>query len=363
MLPTLLKMTIKNLQIEYDAINSRNTFTNGDTINGRIILEVSKETNVRSLLFIAKGKARVCWSEHYGNNQTHVYWSNEKYYSVKHHMIRESRQDDNEVIGKGRHVFPFSFQIPDRKMPSSFHSTVGRIVHKLKVELKQSMKLTKKAKTHFMFVSKADMDTPGLMVPQHESKDKTLAFSSGNVSMDVYTKKMGYKLGETLYVTIKINNASSRTVKPKFELYEKKSFFAQGHRKVETHTILKEKADAVEAHSGKATVTKMITIPRELPLSILNCSILKLEYRIKVYLDIKCATDPKVKLPIVILPEDSSREPDEGQPLPPGGVGFEAFGNPNPQSWGTTSQVMSPPPPYEASTMYPSFPSDSRTAL
>ncbi|XP_014326079.2 arrestin domain-containing protein 3-like [Xiphophorus maculatus] len=356
-------MTIKKLLIEYDAVNNRNTFTNGDTINGRIILEVSKETKVQSLLFIAKGKARVCWTEHYGQNQTHVYWSNEKYYSVKHHMIRESRQDGTEVISGGRHVFPFTFKIPDRKMPSSFQSSVGRIVHKLKAELKQSMKLKKKAKIHFMFVSKADMDTPGLLVPQQESKDKSLAFGSGNVSMDVHAKKMGYTLGEAMNVLIQINNTSSRSVKPKLELYEKRSFFAQGHRKVETRTILKEKSDVVEGRSGQKMVTKMINIPRELTPSILNCSILKLEYRLKVYLDIKCAADPKVKLPIVILPEDNSRELGEVQPLPPAGIGLEAFGNPNPQIWGTTSGAMSPPPPYEASAMYPSFPSDYKTTL
>lgn len=356
-------MTIKNLQIKYDAINSRNTFTNGDTINGQIILEVSKETKVQSLIFIAKGKASVRWTEHYGQNQTHVYWSDEKYYSVKHHMIRESRQDGSEVIGKGSHVFPFSFKIPDRKMPSSFQSSVGRVVHKLKAELHQSMKLTKQAKTHFMFVSKADMDTPGLMVPQHESKNKTLAFGSGNVLMDVYAKKMGYKLGEQLLITIQINNASSRSVKPKFELYEKRSFFAMGQRKLETQTILKDKANVVEARSSKETVTKMITIPRELPPSILNCSILKVEYKLKVYLDIKYAVAPAVKLPIVILPEDTSRESDEIQPLPSGGFGFEAFGNTNPQSWGTTSQAINPPPPYEEAAMYPSFPSVHKTPL
>ncbi|XP_015229900.1 PREDICTED: arrestin domain-containing protein 3-like [Cyprinodon variegatus] len=351
-------MTIKSFHIEYDAINDRNTFTNGDTINGRIILEVSKETKVQSLLFIGKGKANVRWSEHYGEH-THVYWSDEKYYNVKHHLLRESRQDGTEVIGKGRHVFPFSFKIPDRKMPSSFYSSVGRIVHRLEVELHQSMKLTKTAKTHFTFISTADMDTPGLMVSQHGSKDKSFAFGSGNVSMDVFTQKMGYKLGETLSVSIKINNASSRSVKPKLELYEKKSFFAQGRRKIETKTILKEKAEAVEAQSGKKTVTKMITIPRVLPPSILNCSILKVEYRLKVYLNIKFAADPVVKLPIVILPEDNSRVSDEEQPFPPVGFGFEAFGNQNPQSWDATSQAMSLPPPYEASAMYPPFPTIS----
>lgn len=88
-------MTVTNFSIEYDAINSKNTFTNGDTINGRIIVEVSKETTIHSLIFIAQGKARVCWSEHYGQHHHHVYWQNEKYYDVKHHILRESRQDGN----------------------------------------------------------------------------------------------------------------------------------------------------------------------------------------------------------------------------------------------------------------------------
>lgn len=92
-----------------------------------------------------------------------------------------------EVIGKGRHVFPFSFHIPDRygacppfldylvllpyhvfvlhrQIPSTFKACVGKVVHKLKAELKQSMKLTKKAKTHFTFVSKPNLDLPSLMV-------------------------------------------------------------------------------------------------------------------------------------------------------------------------------------------------------
>ncbi|XP_028270694.1 arrestin domain-containing protein 3-like [Parambassis ranga] len=343
-------MTIKHFSIEYDAINSKNTFTNGDSINGRIVVEVSKETKIQALVFIAKGKARVRWDEHYGEDHHHVYWADEKYYSIKQHILREARQDGTEVIGKGRHVFPFTFKIPDKKIPSSFKSQIGRIVHKLKAELKQSMKFTKTAKTHFAFVSKVNMEMPGLMEPQYGCKDKSLkVFASGKVSMDVHTRKMGYKQGEPLTVTIDLNNQSSRSVKPKFILYEKQSFFAQGHRNVCTHTILKEKAEGVDASSGRKTVTKVITIPRELPPSILNCSIIKLEYRLKVYLDIKFASDPVIKLPIVILPE----EPDmKGQPAA-AAFGFEAFGNPNQPTGSTTLSQAEPPPPYRAYALYP----------
>lgn len=87
--------------------------------------------------------------------------------------------------------------------------------------------------------------------------------------------------GEALRVRLEITNRSSRSVKPKFTLYEKQSFFAQGRRRVHTRDILKEKAEAVES-SKKETVTQVINLPVELPSSILNCSIIKLEYRLKV---------------------------------------------------------------------------------
>uniref|UniRef100_A0A3B4AI16 Arrestin C-terminal-like domain-containing protein n=1 Tax=Periophthalmus magnuspinnatus TaxID=409849 RepID=A0A3B4AI16_9GOBI len=268
-------MTIHNFSIEYDAINSNNIFTNGDTINGRIILEVSKEIKIQALVFIAQGEARVCWHEQYGQYVTMVYTSKDKYYSVEHNILRETRHD-------GRHVFPFSFKIPDRKMPSTFKSSVGKIVHKLKAELKQSMKITKTAKTHFTFVSQADMDIPGLLEPQYGCKDKTIsAFGSGTVAIDVSTERLGYWQGEVLQVTAEIKNQSSRMVKPKLVLYKKKSYFAEGKRRMNTSDILKEKCDPVESGSNK-TVTKSITIPKELPPSILNCSIIKLEYRLKV---------------------------------------------------------------------------------
>ncbi|KAI3372505.1 hypothetical protein L3Q82_022981 [Scortum barcoo] len=333
------RMTINTFSIEYDAINSKNIFTNGDTINGRITVEVSKETKIQSLVFIAKGKAKVCWTEHYGQDNTHVYWADEKYYDIKHHILRNTRQD----------------------------ASIGRVVHKLKAELRQSMKLTKKTKTHFTFVSKADMDIPRLMEPQCGSKDKSVkVFGSGRVSVDVHIKRMGYQQGNNLVcepaksvkVVLEVSNHTTRAVKPKIILYKKKSFFAQGHRNVSTKELLKEKIEAIPS-SSTVTLTKVITIPEELPPSILNCSIIKLEYRLKVHLDIKYATDPEIKLPIVVLP--ATEVAAKKQPAPSGDFGFEAFGNPNQAAGGTTPQqqaapgALDPPPPYGAYAMYPSL--------
>lgn len=349
-------MTIHNFSIEYDAINSINIFSNGDVINGRIILEVSKEIKVQELVFRGQGQARVRWHEHYGQYTHLVFTSKENYYDISQSILTETRHD-GEVIGSGRHVFPFSFKIPERNMPSTFKSSVGKIVHKLKAELKQSMQLTKTAKTHFTFVSSADMDVPGLLEPQSGCKDKTLStFGSGTVTIDVHTERQGYNQGEALQVRAEIKNQSSRAVKPKFVLYKKKSYFAQGKRRVNTTDVLKEKCDVVESGCNK-TVTKTITVPKELPPSILNCSIIKLEYRLKIYLDIKSATNPEVKLPIVVLPEQTDNAAVKNQSEKSKALEAFAQNNRGEVQYYPPVQVFAQssddPPPYGAHALYP----------
>ncbi|XP_035989898.1 arrestin domain-containing protein 3 [Fundulus heteroclitus] len=356
-------MTIKNFQIEYDAINSKNIFTNGDTINGRIILEASKETRIQSLAFIAKGKARVQFSEHYGllgkvNPEiSEDYSYKQKYYRMKQHILKETRQNEREIIGKGRHVFPFSFRIPERRLPSSFSSIFGQIIHTLKATLKQSMMPAKKAKTHFTFVSKAEMNLPGITVPQHKSKERNIALNSGIVLLDVYTRQMGYKAGDDLRVTTKITNLSNRSVNARFVLDKKKTYNGGDYLKVEKHNILQEKAGAVKSWGGTEVVTKVFTIPRELPPSILVCPIIKLEYRLKVYLDITFASKMVLKLPIVILPELS----DENLLPPSSGFRYEEIGTSYDPAWITGPQSIDPPPPYDAAALYPLFPSSDYT--
>ncbi|XP_077418240.1 arrestin domain-containing protein 3-like [Vanacampus margaritifer] len=291
-------MTIKHFSIEYDSINSQNVFTNGDTINGRIIVEVLKETSIKSLTLTGKGSAAVCWSQYIGQNMYLTFSSCEKYYVIQQPILL----DGTDIITKGTHVFPFFFKVPDRKMPSSFKSPTGNIVHNFNAELKQSSKSTKKAYTHFAFVSKADMDIPGLMEPQHYFIEKKLkVFGSGIIQMDAYAERMGYQSGEDVQVKAEIHNQSSRDVKLKFALHIKQSYFAQGRMQLFTPQILGGTLERIAAHS-ESTVEKAITIPKGLPPSNLNSSIIKMEYRLVIFLEVKFAKNLNIAFPIVVLP-------------------------------------------------------------
>lgn len=80
---------------------------------------------------------------------------------------------------------------------------------------------------------------------------------------------------------------------------------------------------------------------------------------LQVYLDIKCAKDPEIKIPIVVLP--AFRRPAEERPSASAAIGLEAIRDPvKPQQSMLPQQQAAlhredQPPSYEACTMYPPF--------
>ncbi|KAK7131540.1 hypothetical protein R3I94_016607 [Phoxinus phoxinus] len=307
-----MSLTVKNISVVYTPINETNTFTSGDFISGQVLLEVEKETQMQSLSVKIKGKAQVSWSEHYGKT-TVVYSDKEKYYSMEMFFVREDKTNDHQmlkdpsgqpyssVVAPGHHVYPFTFQLPPQHLPPTFKSAIGKIAYTLETKLSRSMRVSSKAKAEFHYVSSHVVFSPELTMPQNGSKEKKMKLSSGNVSMDISTEKMGYYLGEGLKVLAQVQNNSSRAIKLKYCLYEKYSFLAKGRRKLHKHDIFKEEGESIEPHS-KNTVTKVLSIPPSLTISILNCKVIKVEYRLRVYLDVPYASDPEIIFPVVVLP-------------------------------------------------------------
>ncbi|XP_033828378.2 arrestin domain-containing protein 3-like [Periophthalmus magnuspinnatus] len=295
-------MAIKSFSIEYDAKNKDNVFSRGDSISGRVVLDVSKETKLERLTVKAKGKASVRWTEHYGPRLHITYTAKEKYFSIEKHLLDDSTRG-SKVTGVGRHVFPFTFEIPYLELPSSFKGKHGKIVYSLEARASRSMRLDRKAKEEFIILFNEDLSTPDLVKPQHICSDKKL-LSSGNVTLNVHTKRMGYLQGDTIEVRAEIINNSNKTITPKYYLYEKQTFYTKLKRKVYTKGIIKEKGQPIGPRA-QLNDTKVLHIPDLLPPTLLSCTILKLEYTLKVVLDVSLIGNTEVKLPIIVMREST----------------------------------------------------------
>ncbi|XP_059192556.1 arrestin domain-containing protein 3-like [Centropristis striata] len=314
--------SVKSLSVGYNPMNGRDFFTSGEFITGQISLELSSKCKIKALCVKLKGKAEVKWTEYYGKVSV-TYYSKDKYFSIKQDIIQDGEGNNVE---KGSHVYPFTFHIPAGNLPSSFQRQCGKIRYSLEAVLSRSMRVATKAKAIFTLTHKADLNSdPLLRTPQQSILDKKMnVFSSGTVGMDVNIQRTGFYQGEGIKVVASIQNRSSRDIRPKYCLYLKHSYFAKKKRKVKTKEILKEVGDVIPPSAGQ-TVTRIITIPPDTCASILNCNIIKVEYRLRVSLDVKYALDPTIKFPIVILP--ALQEPIEGE-HPPASPSFSGFTNP-----------------------------------
>ncbi|XP_061762308.1 arrestin domain-containing protein 2-like [Nerophis ophidion] len=362
--------TVTSLKVTYEEKGDTNIFRNGDNVCGNVTLELSKECKVQYLYVKFKGKAEVLWTERHGQT-TVTYHSKDKYFSVRNYFLgsddtagandqsmlkNHDGETSSNVLSAGIHVYPFSFQFPMQEMPSSFKGSVGKVVYLLEAKLSRSMRISTTDTIKIPFATQAaSNNVPGLMTPQHESKDKKMKlFNSGTVAMDVSLEKTGFFQGEGIKVLAIIQNNSSREIKPKYCIYSKHSFFARGKRRLHTKDLFKEVGQPI-APSTNQTVTRIITIPHDVEPSIYNCTILKAEYRLRVYLDVKYASDPEIKFPIVILPAPEGSAMAPTMYATPAGFEYGAFGDQNPPVWSTVppSLLSDPPPSYDG--LYPTF--------
>ncbi|KAI4876541.1 hypothetical protein NFI96_002231 [Prochilodus magdalenae] len=344
-----MSSTIKELTLTYDPVNETNTFTNGDVIQGRVVLEVAKEAKIDSLYIKCKGDADVSWSERH-NDRTHTYHSHERYFKLKQVFIQDpSKPAQNEpnviisvgetygnVVKPGRHVFPFSMQLPHGNMPPVFKGHYGSIKYVLEVTVDRSWKMDRTAKAEINFVPRIGLNV-NLMSPQSASTDKKMKlFTSGNASLKATIDKMGYMQGDVIRCSTYVDNSSSRELKLKYSLEQQQIFYAQGRSKHSLKTIFKVVGDPVPA-GAKQQINTDLRIPPNLELTISNCGIIKLEYIFKVYLDVPYASDPEIKFPVFILAAGQPSGPYQGQP------GFQPYGpNPVPQA------AFGPTPPPQA---------------
>uniref|UniRef100_A0A672T2W1 Arrestin C-terminal-like domain-containing protein n=1 Tax=Sinocyclocheilus grahami TaxID=75366 RepID=A0A672T2W1_SINGR len=242
------------------------------------------------------------WTEKSGDDER-TYRDRERYFKLKQYFIQESSKKDGSVIRPGRHIFLFRFQLP-----------------------RQSL---------FKYVC---LFVCFIQQPQSGTQDKRMKlFSSGKMSLTVSTDKTGYMQGETIRVFVDIDNSSSRDVKLKYSLKQQQTFIAGIRNKRGLKYIIEETRDRIPSGEKSKFIVNM-KLPHDLTVTIENCRILKVQYELKVYLDVSFASDPEVRFPMVILPAEQQCCPWQG---PPGG--FQPYPPPQPKLVPIPGEL--PPPP------------------
>lgn len=80
--------SIRSFTMTYDALNEHGTFSEGDTLTGKVTLALLKEITVESLFVKVKGDADVRWSKKSGD-RTYTYSAHRRYFKLKQFFISE----------------------------------------------------------------------------------------------------------------------------------------------------------------------------------------------------------------------------------------------------------------------------------
>ncbi|KAL6465484.1 hypothetical protein MHYP_G00256170 [Metynnis hypsauchen] len=290
---------IKQFTLNYDAVNETNTFTSGNIIQGRVVLEVTKEVKVSCFYIKCKGDADVHWTT--GGEDSTSCNDHVRYFKLKHIFGNYVSTYGYIVIRPGRHGFPFCFQLPSCDLPPPFEGRYGSIRYFLEGRLKLSSRKDYTVKTELCVIPGIRSGDALLMNPQIAATGKRMKmFTSGSASIKSTIDKMGYIPGDVIKFCATVDNSSSRALRLEFTLKQKQIFTAKSDQTSSSGTIFRVAGQHIPSGSNQ-TINADLKIPRNLELTITNCTIIKVQYILKVRLVIPFARDLMIEFPLVIL--------------------------------------------------------------
>ncbi|XP_012678650.1 arrestin domain-containing protein 2 isoform X1 [Clupea harengus] len=298
---------VKKFDIVFDSpeIDSPPVFSSGDVVSGKVVLELGGESKIESLKLHAEGFAKVHWTESRSAGSSAAYtqnYSDEVEYLNRREALLQADNGELTVLAAGRHEYPFSFQLPEETLVTSFEGKHGSIRYWVKVKLHRPWCTVRKIKKEFTVIEPIDINTPALLAPQAGTKEKNARVwyrNFGQVCVTAKIDRKGYTPGEVIPVFAEFDNATSRSIVPKAYITQTQTFIARGTMKQKRAVVATLSGDPVGPSRRETWHGRAIKIPPVGP-SILQCRIIKVEYTLKVCVEVPGTSKLCLELPLVM---------------------------------------------------------------
>ncbi|XP_077417595.1 arrestin domain-containing protein 3-like [Vanacampus margaritifer] len=300
----MFEKTLKDFNINFNALNESNTFSSGDLMTGQISFELSKATKITSITMCLTGMVHVHWSSGTGKHKR-THHAKIDFFNLKSMILQGGAVEGRATLPAGRHVYSFTCQIPQGDFPSSFRGRHGQIVYNLTVGIDRPWHMSKDFVTQLNFVHHVDSNRPELMAPLSGSNSMNvcaLSCASGLIAMEGSVEKNGFTPGETVRIICDFSNASSYTVTPKAKLKQKQQYrtLNGAQRKLIVNNLDSATGLPISPHTSETRTEMMVSIPADSPPTISNCSLLQVEYEIELSLCLIASSDLTLLFPIVV---------------------------------------------------------------
>uniref|UniRef100_A0A8D0E9Y0 Arrestin domain containing 4 n=1 Tax=Salvator merianae TaxID=96440 RepID=A0A8D0E9Y0_SALMN len=295
-----------------DAAGGAPGYSGGETVSGRVLVELPAPLPLRALRLEAAGRARAAWGDGAAGASPSAATAGDgarleaevSYLDVRQLLLGGGPAGDDGLIHleAGKHEFPFSFQLPQQPLVTSFTGKYGSIQYCVQATLERPLAPNQTVKREFQVISHVDVNSPVLLTPIRRSQEKMVGcwfFTSGPVSLSAKIERKGYCNGEAIPIYAEIENCSSRLIVPKAAIFQTQTYLASGKTKTFRQMVANVRGNHVASGSTDTWNGKTLKIPPVTP-SILDCCIIRVEYSLAVYIHIPGAKKLMLELPLVI---------------------------------------------------------------
>ncbi|XP_013779873.1 arrestin domain-containing protein 3-like isoform X1 [Limulus polyphemus] len=296
---------LKAFEIIFDG--NKAVFYPGQEVSGKCVVDLRGDMKMKSLRVFMRGVAKVHWTESRSTGNrlgayTEHYNAEIEYFFKKQVLFGGDTGEGREVLAEGHHEFPFSFQLPSGGISTSFEGKYGSIRYWLKAEVEKPWTFNHKTKKAFTVISPIDINRTEYMMAVENSIEKTLCCwccTSGPISLYAHTDRKGYCPGESIAITADFENLSSRTIIPHATLHQTQTFIAGGKSRSRISKFTIVTGPAIQPGRTANWDAQLLKIPAVSP-SIINSCLIRVDYAVRLTLQIPGAYNLSVDLPVVI---------------------------------------------------------------
>lgn len=317
----------------------------GQTLAGSAELRLDKPKKVASFALTISGIAEISWTEKEGDGKESTYRGSEELLKVGTVLIK-AKEGDTVEIPAGLHTFNFKCILPVTLL-TSFEGWHGHIRYTVCATIVRPWKFNQTSKAAFTVLKPLDLnlEAPEL-IRQPTKVEFTKRFccwpcSSGPLHVTVRTPIAGYVPGQTIHVTILLDNKSSVSVN---------SMVASLVRVVTyISSCGRTNGDAKSIASVENCVTDDRTHRYNLQMVVpsvapnISCSVLQVNYELLVMIKVGCCRiNPRLRIPLTFGTVPIAGAPTKVDET----ANYGTFGNIFAPTAPVEDAVMADPPTY-----------------
>ncbi|XP_078280002.1 arrestin domain-containing protein 5-like [Rhinoraja longicauda] len=277
----------------------------GDTVNGRVILELNDPLSLYSVKLKISGKGFVEWigeSDEALEYNRKIHCSNKEDYI--HHTVTLWGADYNgngleQVLEAGTHDFEFSYKL-DNSLPSSFTGRHGKIHYYVRALCTATVGTIAQVEKDLTVQESYNLNIdPTSKLPLLFSVERDISYwcwKSPGITMNVSVHKRGFIPGDDIIITSEISNQTGRYLRLityalaaeiKYKAFVQEAF-CDHYRELIEKSDLRRMEAVIEAPPKQTTkIIGSLQLPKPMFVSDMSkCKMISVSYQLEVAIPI-----------------------------------------------------------------------------